>query len=175
MKSRFSCLFFFPVEVLENSNQLRNVFCHYLVLPFWLCWLSAQYGFQGDKNMLESQLLEQIKIGQGLGRKRISNVRVCNRMIFQKSFSVSFLDFIGSERVGHALSGCSSQNSWRLNPMNQSWNKYVNLEYGLEKTPQCLLFLMDTCWDEKSGQLGWCHSWSPALAQGRGKLKECTI
>lgn len=54
--------------------------------------------------MLESQLLEQIKIGQGLGRKRISNVRVCNRMIFQKSFSVSFLDFIGSERVGHALS-----------------------------------------------------------------------
>lgn len=138
MNLRFSCLFFSSGGFGE-FNQLRNVFCHYLVLPSWLCWLSAQYGFQGDKNMLESQLLEQIKIGQGLGRKRISNVRVCNRMIFQKSFSVSFLDFIGSERVGRALSGRSSQNSWRLNPMNQSWNKLVNLEYGLKKTPQVFI------------------------------------
>lgn len=43
------------------------------------------------------------------------------------------------------------------------------------KPHSCLLFLMDTCWDEKSGQLGWCHSWSPALAQGRGKWNKCTI
>lgn len=74
--------FFFSSGGFGEFNQLRNVFCHYLVLPFWLCWLSAQYGFQGDKNMLESQLLEQIKIGQGLGRKRISTVRVCLRIIF---------------------------------------------------------------------------------------------